>query len=1178
MPNEQKISEIVDPSVFKQFDDLIKKVGEASAAMAKAIVTVAEYHKELTNAKGIAELQSVSSKAVLEHEKVRKATAQATLAEEKLAQTRAKGVADAEKNAQREIAAQNKRIEADDRRSRSAAKSAKDIETAREKERLAELRLDADRKKAFDRYEAELKRKAAAESREAAQLARKNAIIEESSRAYRKLASDLEAARRKAQDIGVTFGVTSNEFRAASREANELNARIMAIDRSMGINQTSSRGFTGALGSITSALSGMAAGFLSAAALISNAFTTALKTDAIKTSLEFTFNSVDVAKQKMEDLRKTADRLGLEYTSLADAYRSFAGAAVASNFPMKETDKIFNAVANAGAKLKLTSDQVTGALTALQQMISKGTVQSEELRGQLGERLPGAFAIAARAMGVTQIELGKLLKDGKVMASDLLPKLADELDKTFSNDKNENVKSLQGSVNALKNSFSEIVETKGALSAFFQLVVDQAAGATRYIAKLSEALGIFYDLATDPKKLIGDSAKASRNQTFGAIADSARTKAAKTAESAGSKPALFDRINTEVMLLKVLTSSYTDLEKTYNKTKQGDRTLTDTQKLQESNKAVKAQLYFVRALRSEYQTLYGSNGTIKETADADLTSVKAIQARINELKKLEGSAIIGNAIYERIQKLQERLKKPGKATPDTSAKDSLALERVGIVGEQSAAKRVADDETIGYETRFKAAEQYAKKSKDLIENEKRTALLAEGLNKTKILTINKEASNKLIELGEETAKIQDKIVKDNLNKEEKERVAAAQIRENAILTEEADKINILSESYKNGNITYKEFNEERLRIQKEYARKLLDAELSDVQTLLKNSKLSADKRIEYERQLTAIKSKLANMTADEQEELAQRVAKTEKELLKQQEKLQEDLRDKKKQLQQEIKDLTISVIDGIFENQKEKVQDEIDLNDKKKEIDIENVNNSVDTEEEKANKIAIIEARAAAQREQLEIKQRQIEEQRKRWKKLAAIAEIGITTAKDVFALTSQAALIKAQAALLASNPLTLAYAPIALTNAALTLAQIPYVIGIGAAQIGALMAFEKGGTVPKDMPIITGEKGTELRINPDGTKEFTAPFANITNAKAGTKIIPNHELVKMMTMPNAAVPGTIQTIDIAALLTSQDKSTTRIEKALSKIQVKSDAASKTGWYNVHNGMFKLSNYKKDSL
>ena len=56
-------------------------------------------------------------------------------------------------------------------------------------------------------------------------------------------------------------------------------------------------------------------------------------------------------------------------------------------------------------------------------MISKGKVQAEELRGQLGERLPSAFQLAAKAMGMTTAQLDKFMADGKLTAEDLLPKL-----------------------------------------------------------------------------------------------------------------------------------------------------------------------------------------------------------------------------------------------------------------------------------------------------------------------------------------------------------------------------------------------------------------------------------------------------------------------------------------------------------------------------------------------------------------------------------------------------------------------------------------------------------------------------------------------------------------------------------------------------------------------------------
>jgi len=192
---------------------------------------------------------------------------------------------------------------------------------------------------------------------------------------------------------------------------------LKKVDKTLGNHQRNVGNYSSALSGVGGQLASMAAGYLTiqgAMALAGRSFDSAIQTDAIRTALEFTFRSADIADQKLEMLRRTADRLGLEYVSLASAYKSFTGAAIASNYPVKEADKIFQSVANASAKLKLTTEQTNGALMALQQMISKGNVQAEELRGQLGERLPGAFAIAARAMGVSTKELGKMLEKGEV--------------------------------------------------------------------------------------------------------------------------------------------------------------------------------------------------------------------------------------------------------------------------------------------------------------------------------------------------------------------------------------------------------------------------------------------------------------------------------------------------------------------------------------------------------------------------------------------------------------------------------------------------------------------------------------------------------------------------------------------------------------------------------------------
>ena len=70
-------------------------------------------------------------------------------------------------------------------------------------------------------------------------------------------------------------------------------------------------------------------------------------------------------------------------------------------------------------------------MRAVEQMISKGTVSSQELKLQLGDALPGAFGHAAKAAGLTTAEFTKQLEAGKILASDFLPRLAKQLRDTY---------------------------------------------------------------------------------------------------------------------------------------------------------------------------------------------------------------------------------------------------------------------------------------------------------------------------------------------------------------------------------------------------------------------------------------------------------------------------------------------------------------------------------------------------------------------------------------------------------------------------------------------------------------------------------------------------------------------------------------------------------------------------
>ena len=67
-------------------------------------------------------------------------------------------------------------------------------------------------------------------------------------------------------------------------------------------------------------------------------------------------------------------------------------------------------------------EDISLAMKALTQMLSKGKISAEELRGQLGERMAGSFKLFAEGMGMTVGELDKAMKEGQVFSAEALPK------------------------------------------------------------------------------------------------------------------------------------------------------------------------------------------------------------------------------------------------------------------------------------------------------------------------------------------------------------------------------------------------------------------------------------------------------------------------------------------------------------------------------------------------------------------------------------------------------------------------------------------------------------------------------------------------------------------------------------------------------------------------------------
>lgn len=134
--------------------------------------------------------------------------------------------------------------------------------------------------------------------------------------------------------------------------------------------------------------------------------------------------------EEWQYLMGQADRLGFEFEKVAGSYAKFGIAAKATGFTLQDTRFIFEQIAASARTLRLNTDELDGVMKALEQMMSKGAIQAEELRGQLGDRLPGAMALAAKGAGVTIAEFGKMMEQGQVGAEFVI-NLAREMGKEY---------------------------------------------------------------------------------------------------------------------------------------------------------------------------------------------------------------------------------------------------------------------------------------------------------------------------------------------------------------------------------------------------------------------------------------------------------------------------------------------------------------------------------------------------------------------------------------------------------------------------------------------------------------------------------------------------------------------------------------------------------------------------
>jgi len=405
--------------------------------------------------------------------------------------------------------------------------------------------------------------------------------------------------------------------------------------------------------------------------------------------------------------------------------------------------------------------------------------------------------------------------------------------------------------------------------------------------------------------------------------------------------------------------------------------------------------------------------------------------------------------------------------------------------------RILQDENSSYDDRLKALYTYEHDTENLIlaaESRKIITRLDAG---NRAAEIENDSDKKRIELAKAAQKELQDLAKDQLefqkeyNKQIQTVAEDLNTKATTKLLDEAqdsanEQLSILADQYKRGEITTQQYNDRKAEIERQANLNSQALTIAGLEQLIEIRKMFGLNETEDERKLADLKRKLSKDTT------AAQLADLDK-LNSEKKKGRDAEKAAAKALGDELLTLGKTLVDGQFTNQLNAVQAQKDALDDQTQSQIDAINREVGSNADKADKIAIINAKSAAQQKQLDQQARKIKHDQAVADKAFAVATIIENTAIGV------------------SKALAEYIFPYSAIVAGL-------VGALGAAQIATVLstpvpAYAEGVDNHPGGYARIGEAGQELVIEP-GKNPWLTKGDTIMPLARGTQVISNRELI----------------------------------------------------------------------
>ena len=890
---------------------------------------------------------------------------------------------------------------------------------------------------------------------------------------------------------------------------------------------SATKGFGSSLGSVGKLLAG--GGILMAikklvdmaVALTKHIFSLAKQFDSLRFALERTSSTLLEAKMNTAFMLKLSTDLGLSLIATTTRFIKFAAAARNSGLAMRDVQKIFGTMAKAGAVLGLRTDELSGVFLALEQMLSKGKVTTEELRRQLGERLPGAFGIMAASLGVTLPKLDEMLKKGELLSAEVLPGFADAVEQAFGLESVDKVETLVASQNRLTTAWQNFVKNitgeESTIKRVFKTVLDSITEVIDVINQFvnseiynnQEFMAFGFDTETDiikkiAKKKLEDTKKEGEKLEDLKLAAS---KALKAKEQSLNDEAAEETLRLAVAAVLKYNKELGKIEQEEAE-KRFNESFVEYQEQKEEVEALQLQLNNLKATENDSTPFLSKVGKGLATAvggmaggalaedllpksdrDEEIAKVrKKLTKQTQELNRVEGQLNADRLLAEK--------SKSTVLDPKTVGDTKKTLAEISDLTNKAIVEQLLKEIEINKEkiTRTKSGSE---EMIELIQSNVQKEITIEGLLAEDKITLAKKVADKKIEESKRVLKGKPELAQ-RLIDIEKERINKVEIIEQ----NSQKRVHAITKSYFSilERETKKHYNFKVLEVNGATAKEIIslrEVYLKELKTTKDkkalNKKYLSDKneleviafnkvidlRIEEERALAGLTKKNNKYTQGLQARID--VLESRKKVPKVEGGDDTSVEDKKKEeyrsllgYAKDYADALTGIATGILDGKIADIDAEIEAT----RLKYDEMYILAEGDAKQTRLLRIQEAEDIAK---LEKKKRKLQRQKAIFEKANAIIQIVLNTAIAASRVTADTGLL--------GVPL------------------LPIIYGLGALQVAAVLAqplpkFAQGGVMGHDGLAVVGDGGKQEVIRtPDGKLSLTPNTDTVVNLQKGTEI-----------------------------------------------------------------------------